>query len=150
MKKHREQKTNPIAVSSRRAVKARRTPTPMSEKADQKIVAVWLDYVLGPGTWCHVANERVLSWSNKDKQSKARYLNSLYAQGMKKGFIDNLVFIPPKGYVGVAFELKRIGGDPPTEDQLKWLALLVNCGWYTFVAYGHEEAVYELKKIYNI
>jgi len=121
----------------------------MREKEDQKHVATWLDYVLGPGTWCHIPNERALSWSSKDKKTKARYLNSLYAQGMKKGFIDNLVFIPPEGYVGVAFELKRKDGDPPTEEQCKWLEFLCDCGWHAFVAYGHEEAIYELKRIYK-
>lgn len=121
----------------------------MPEKVDQKHIAAWLDYVLGPGTWCHVANERALSWAAKDKKSKARYLNSLYSQGMKKGFIDNLVFVPPPGYVGVAFELKRKDGDPPEADQVQWLDFLSSCGWYTFVAYGHEEAIYKLKKIYK-
>lgn len=66
----------------------------------------------------------------------------LKAQGAKKGVPDVLIFTPPPlgNYVGAAIELKRTKGGKVSEEQRKWLEGLAECGWFTAVAKGFDEA----------
>jgi hypothetical protein len=70
--------------------------------------------------------------------------------GLSKGAPDLLIFDSPPnapGNRGVAVEMKRVGGDKPTPEQLDWHAKLAERGWVVVVAYGAGEALRELARL---
>ena len=107
-----------------------------TEAQAQVAVALWLDakgYL-----WMHCPNE-----AKRSPQLGKR----LKAQGMKAGFPDIVVFVPPlhkHTRHGAAIELK-VGKNSPTESQRKWLDRLTENGWLTAICYGSDEAIRQLE-----
>jgi hypothetical protein len=100
-------------------------------------MAVLADYLDACGfLWCHVPNE------GKRTPRLGAHMKRL---GLKAGVPDVLVF-DFDGY-GVAIELKRVGGRPPTAAQKWWLAELEKCGWRCIVAYGAMDAISKLREL---
>lgn len=83
-----------------------------------------------------------------------RTAKALTNTGLKKGMPDLLVFDrPPKDpeKVGVAIEMKKVGGRGPTPHQQRALARLQGRGWEVFVAYGCSDALKRLRELgYNV
>lgn len=116
------------------------------EKNEQMAVAGWLDAI--DVLWVHIPNERMVNHL-KTTTARVAYMQSLYRQGLKKGFPDVLIFDPPplhQVYVGTAFELKR-KGERPTDNQLDRLNELTGCGWKTGWFEGAESAIEWLKSL---
>lgn len=72
--------------------------------------------------------------------------------GARAGCPDYLIFTPPPRVTahrrrGVAIEMKRRRGDPPTAAQRRFIAELEHCGWHVIVAYGAEQAVDRLRAL---
>ena len=72
----------------------------------------------------------------------------LKASGTVAGVPDLLIFDPPPvgGFVGVALELKTLGGRV-SKVQKAWLEDLKNRGWASLVARGYMDAVSQLQKL---
>ena len=83
---------------------------------------------------CHVPNG---GWRDRAEAAQFR------GMGVSAGVPDLLIFDAPpaqRGKVGVALELKRVGGKPPTEAQRQWLSALAERGWVVVVGYGFSDA----------
>lgn len=75
---------------------------------------------------------------NGDKQSSARYINYMTAEGLKRGIYDIVLLL---GNGNVAFlELKTEKGRP-SEHQLKWQEWFNANGYKNKIAYGYDEAI---------
>lgn len=88
-------------------------------------------------TWCHVPNGGFRNVVTGKR---------LKAQGVKPGVPDVLIFDPVKhvegkSYVGIAIELKRQKGGQLSMHQKNWLNYLRQCGWYTVVCKGADQAI---------
>jgi len=68
------------------------------------------------------------------------------AAGLARGLPDLLVFDAPKGYVGVAIELKRAAGGKASPEQKRWIGWLAARGWLAFVAHGADEAIERIEQ----
>ncbi len=111
------------------------------EKKEQFAVAEWLDW---KGlVWIHVSHEG---------KRHAKYAEDLKRAGLKSGFPDVAIFEAPPKYPdkkGVAIELKREDGYPSDlrDSQREWLEKLENCGWWTGVCFGADDAIETLEEL---
>jgi hypothetical protein len=90
--------------------------------------------------WCHVPNGM--------KMGRTAGKN-MQRQGMKSGVPDVLIFVPCQDYNGLAIELKRTVGGRVSDNQVKWLHDLEQCGWCAVVCYGAEAAIEVIKECYD-
>lgn len=70
--------------------------------------------------------------------------------GLSKGAPDLMLFDSPPsapGNRGVAIEMKRVGGEKPSPEQLAWHVELEARGWVVLVCYGAAEALRELARL---
>lgn len=113
-----------------------------SENSEQMRVAEFLD--ASPGVvWAAVPNG--------GKRSKFEAI-VFKKTGVKRGVPDCLVFTPPPALPaakGTAFEMKKADGVPSdvSDDQRLWLDRLERLGWATFVAYGADDALRQLRSL---
>lgn len=70
-----------------------------------------------------------------------KYLNKYEKAGMKKGKPDINLPVPMGGYCGLWIELKRKGGDKPSEEQEATLKNLAIVGNATYACYGSAAAI---------
>lgn len=88
------------------------------------------DYLRARGAlWFHPFNE------GRRPPYVGRYLKTI---GLTPG-VPDVVVIEAGG--GIAIELKRVKGRPPSETQAWWLEQLRARGWRTHVAYGADDAI---------
>lgn len=81
---------------------------------------------------------------NGDKQSSARYINYMTAEGLKRGVFDLVLLL---GNGDIAFlELKTEKGRP-SESQLKWQEWFNANGYKNTIAYGYDEAIEFVKSL---
>lgn len=109
------------------------------EHAEQREVCKWL----------RAAKIKHAAIPNAGKRSP-RIAAMLKAEGMQPSFPDLLIFTRPPscpGNVGVAIEMKRVGGPKPTEGQEEWLASLAAEGWVTMACFGAADALQALRRL---
>lgn len=70
-----------------------------------------------------------------------KYLNKYKKAGMKAGKPDINFPVPMGGFCGLWIELKRIGGDKPTDEQDLTLKNLAIVGNAAYVCYGSTAAI---------
>jgi hypothetical protein len=109
--------------------------TPL-ESAEQAVVIRWC-------LW-HESRWPELRWlfavPNAAKRTKfERGLN--LDLGMKAGVPDLILPVPRGTYIGLAMEMKRVGGRGPSELQEMWLDGLASMGWRTQTCWGANEAI---------
>lgn len=68
----------------------------------------------------------------------------LKAEGLRPGVSDLLLLAPRGPYHGMCLELKRVGGDGPSDAQEAFLMRAYRRGYYVAVAYGWVEAWAEI------
>ncbi len=130
-----------------------------TEAHEMQILAQWLD--LHNLVWCHVPRREgcgvpdVLIFNQspygfiKKKSiecTAAQHVTSVTFECTAAQHAKSVTFIlrEPIRFgvraVGVAIDLKRKGGKT-TKAQDEWLHALANCGWYTSVCHGADEAI---------
>lgn len=89
--------------------------------------------------YCAMKNYTIFAIPNGGSRNKLEAAN-LKRQGVKAGVPDLFVPVAKKGYHGLFIEMK-FGKNKTTANQDKWLSLLENNGYCTFVCYGFDSAV---------
>ncbi len=103
----------------------------IATESEQQIALVEWAALVHKVRLVHIANEgKRTTW----------FGNRLKKLGMRKGFPDLLLFIPRKGFFGLAIELKRDKASKLTPEQREWLAELNSHGYLAKVGYGIDEA----------
>ena len=77
---------------------------------------------------------------NGGKRSK-KTANEMQAEGAKTGYPDMGLDIPRGRYHGMKLELKKEGGNKPSNSQIEWLNRLDKQGYFVCLAYGSEAAI---------
>lgn len=94
--------------------------------------------------WFHVPNQ-----SYNGSLQAVRHGHHLKQMGRKAGVPDIIILDPPPDsrypHVGVALEMKRVGGSKPEPHQTEWLKKFDSRSWGTYVAYGCADAVQILR-----
>lgn len=125
------------ALLGGRATPARATYT-ARELQEQQALFAWIKTVL--------PMEPRLKWvahvPNGGYRPKKTAVD-LAAAGVSPGLCDILVFVPSRGYVSAAIELKVPGGTTSIA-QVEWMLHLTSVGWHTSVAIGWTAAAREL------
>lgn len=116
------------------------------ESQEQMDLVPWLVETFGEYGFVHVPNQR---WA------KIQYLVKLRKMGVKTGFPDILIMVPPSerlrkmGYHACAVELKRISGGKVSDDQIRCIEALEDIGVCVIVAYGADDAKDQLTWLYR-
>lgn len=136
--RHVKKPTQPEARKLRAGIiRKPKTITPL-ESQEAEFLARWL--TLRRIIFTHVPNEI--------RARHPGYLRKRARQGVQTGFPDYLIFTRTGGVeIGVALELKRVGGAKPRPEQRDWLDRLSALGWHTLVAYGAADAIDQLKAL---
>lgn len=100
-----------------------------SEDTEQTLFATWMDKQNIPFFAIPNGGKRHLMEALKFKRS-----------GVKSGVPDIFVTIPSGGYHGLFIEMKRTKGGIVSDNQLYWLSLLREKGYFAEVCYGFDEA----------
>jgi hypothetical protein len=99
-----------------------------------KMVGYWNRYpifAVPNGIWLPTRNQ----------QLKSRIVNRMKAEGMRNGVADVVFLIPRGGYHGMLMELKRgDGGSGLSDDQIEFIKLAEQEGFFTAVPNGYKEA----------
>lgn len=74
----------------------------------------------------------------------------LKAEGLRPGVSDLLLLTPRGNYHGMCIELKRLGGEGPSEAQEAFLMRAHRRGYYVAVCYGWVEAWGEITRYLGI
>lgn len=114
------------------------------EKAEQKLLTIYLNHRFGEWGWLHIPNEQISG------TSPSRLAALMYA-GMKPGAPDNLIFVRVPTIPacrGVALELKKLDGKESAK-QHKWGEELIKNHWIYFVAYGAQDAINKIESVYG-
>lgn len=106
-----------------------------TEAQEQVELAAWLR----ARGWLFTATANGAATSQAQRVQQAR-------GGLKRGVPDLLVFDGPKGYAGVAIELKRARGGTVRPEQARWLAELRQRGWLAIVARGAADAIRQIEE----
>lgn len=109
---------------------------PRIEREHAEAVALMKIVGMHEVSWPELA--RLFHVPNGGARSKAA-AGKLKAEGVKRGVPDYLFPVRRGDYVGLAIELKAIGGRVEPE-QRDWLTHLQSQGWVAVTAYGAEEA----------
>lgn len=112
------------------------------ERVEQSVFFQWLRYFTYDGLKVFdyayaIPNGSFLAG---DAKRRAIQANALKMQGLKPGYPDVNIDLPANGFHGLRIEMKRIGGDPPPEEQTNWHKRLRAVGFDVRVCYGWEEA----------
>lgn len=118
-----------------------------AEAREQRALAKWLDGRF-PGLWFHPPN------GGARHPTVANYLKQ---EGVKPGVPDVMIVLPfvyGSRYVGMAIEMKRPKQEGskwsrPSNEQRGWLSQLARVGWYTTVAFGAEQAIEIVQRVYG-
>ena len=136
-------------------------PVP-TEEQEMMALAGWLDAVLGFYCWIHVPNESRRPMRERiGKDGRVhRYCpqtQRLKRQGLKPGFPDVMILVPPSRlpvaagnpqYRGAAIELKRSDRKgKATPEQIVWLDALRDWGFAVQVCHGADEAIAWLQMV---
>lgn len=115
------------------------------EKVEQALLLDWAN--------AHISQYPCLEWlySNLNgiplpgrRANRSRVMNSMKAQGMKKGIFDLFLPYPRPGYHGFYLDLKKIGGKESVE-QKKFKKFVTDQGYFASFYYGHKSAIEGLK-----
>ena len=72
----------------------------------------------------------------------------LVSEGVQSGVSDLIIVTPPPGLVmPTALEMKRVGGDEPTDAQRAWLKRFQGYDWTTGVGFGWRDALRVLREL---
>lgn len=112
------------------------------ERVEQSTFFQWLHYFTYDG---HKVFDYAYAIPNGsflagDARRRAIQANALKMQGLKPGYPDVNIDLPANGYHGLRIEMKRVKGDAPGEEQVKWHGRLRGVGFDVRVCYGWEEA----------
>lgn len=121
------------------------TPPIPHEWLEQKSVAQWLDWQVGPRQWFHYPSEFFTSGKRDGKFFGQ--IAKLKAAGWKPGIADIIVIKPPPKVLlapGAVIELKRIKGGRVDANQAEWLTSFAKLGWATAVCEGADKAIAQL------
>ncbi len=117
------------------------------EHDEQVLLIQWRDFNLSicPALrWLHaIPNGAKLPYTKdaNGKKKGSRQGAKLKAEGLSPGVPDLSLPVPRKGYHGAYAEMKRVDGDPPSDDQKEWLDYLESAGYFVGVMCGAEEAI---------
>lgn len=81
------------------------------------------------------------TYLNGTTLQRAKQMNHLKAEGLRKGVPDLFIPVAKKGYHGLFIEMKRIKGSTTSKEQKEWIALLELQGYKAVVCKGSEEAI---------
>ncbi len=81
-----------------------------------------------------------LHHSPNEGQHKVQYRAKQARMGVSKGFPDLTLYLPRKGFSGLAIELKATSGRKPTIEQFEWLERLGAAGWMAAWCKGFDAA----------
>jgi hypothetical protein len=138
MQMEKKEKRQAVKKMTPKQLKKSSVPT---EYEEQIKLAEYLD--MKGYCWCHVPNG-----GNRDAKTGAK----MKKQGVKPGVPDVLIFdIPGHTCNGIAIELKRSNGVPSDvrDTQKKWLTELESRDWLTKVAFGADDAIEWLERVFE-
>lgn len=78
-------------------------------------------------------------------EQRAKYVNALKRRGMKPGVSDLFLSLPVGKYNGCYLEIKRDKKSPVSDDQEKWIELMLRTGYAAKVCCGYDECIEYLK-----
>jgi len=114
----------------------------MSEHGEQSLVIAWANR--------HAEQYPVLRWLYSSLNGifipapihiRAKIINHMKAEGMKKGVADLCLPMARHGFHGLYIEMKRNDGGVLSKEQKDFLAFLEQQGYYGAVCNGYNEAV---------
>lgn len=118
----------------------------MSEHSEQSLVILW--------ALRHEDEYPELKWLHSSLNGifipappaiRARIINHMKAEGMKKGIPDLFLPVARRDYHGLYIELKRSDGGTVRDEQTDFLDFVATQGYYGTVCYGYEQAVETLE-----
>ena len=89
--------------------------------------------------WCDRIGVPVFHIPNGGSRNKREAAN-LKRQGVRAGVPDLCIPVAKGGYHGLYIEMKA-GKNKPTDNQVRWLELLLRNGYAAFVCYGASNAI---------
>lgn len=89
--------------------------------------------------YCELRNYPIFAIPNGGSRNQLEAAN-LKRQGVKSGVPDLCVPVAKHNYHGMYIEMK-VGRNKPTDNQIKWLRMLKENGYFVCVCYGFDEAV---------
>lgn len=72
---------------------------------------------------------------------RARIINHMKAEGMKKGIPDLFLPVAKRGWHGLYIEMKREDGGKVRDEQKEFMEFADKQGYYAVVCHGYTEAV---------
>lgn len=81
-----------------------------------------------------------LHHSPNEGRHKVQYRAKQARMGVSKGFPDLTLYLPRKGFTGLAIELKSETGKRPSAEQFEWLERLGANGWMACWCKGFDAA----------
>jgi len=139
------------------------------ESEVMKQLSFYLNRRFGERGWVHVPNEMVFlgflrgalpKWMFE--KIKFMLINFMKSIGVKKDFVDILIFVPTHvGFEahgclhvqtknGMAIEVKREKGGGPSRGQKEYLEYFDSIGWATAVGYGYQDTINKIEEVYGI
>lgn len=116
-----------------------------SEHSEQAAVIQWAGLMEGMYpvlAWLHSSLNGIMIPASKT--TRARIINHMKAEGMKKGIPDLFLPVARRGYHGLYIEMKR-GSNKPTPEQVEFLKFAEEQGYLDKVCYSADEAIETLK-----
>ncbi len=80
-----------------------------------------------------------------NSEQRAKYMNALKRRGLKPGVSDLFLSLPVGKYHGCYLEIKRSSKSPVSDQQEKWVALMLRTGYAAKVCCGYDECIEYLK-----
>lgn len=122
----------------------------MTEHSEQRMVIDWAErkQIEYPELkWLHSSLNGI--FIPAPPAIRARIINHMKAEGMKKGIPDLFLPVARRDYHGLYIELKRSDGGRVREEQNEFLEFAASQGYYSQVCYGYDEAVETLEWYLN-
>lgn len=88
--------------------------------------------------YCELRNYPIFAIPNGGSRNQLEAAN-LKRQGVKSGVPDLCVPVAKHNYHGMYIEMK-VGRNKPTDNQIKWLRMLKENGYFVCICYGFDEA----------
>lgn len=117
----------------------------MTEHAEQTLVVRWAsdnEWRYPPLRWLHSSLNGIVIPA--PPKVRAKIINHMKAEGMKKGIPDLSLPVARRGYHGLFIEMK-IGYNKPTDEQKDFMAFAESEGYLDKVCYSSDEAIETLE-----